>query len=166
MMPDWEGPASPEMNQRLRARMEQLLGEYERVRDNASAVQEKLRSARGEAQSKDGTVKVTVGPRGDLLDLRIEPRAYRRLSPSELAAEILDLAGRATRDAQGQVEEVMAPFLPEGVTYADAVSGQASPASWVPRGPLSPDTLDDWLARIGKPPSRDPDNDRGLPGPG
>lgn len=150
MMPDWRQPATPEINSRLRYQIDQLLGEYERVRDNLSAVQEKLRTTCGESQSKDGSVRVTVGLRGNLQDLRIEPRAYRRLSPSELAAEILDLVGRATQDAQGQIEDVMAPFLPAGVSYADAMSGRADPASWVPHGPMTPETFEDWLGRIGK----------------
>src|SRR6266851_8367447 len=134
-MPDPGAPATPSANAALRARFEELLGEYDRVRANFAAMQQRLREARGEAKAQDGSVRVTVGPNGNLLSLTIEPRAYRRLSPSELAAEILELSGRAGRDVRGQLEEVMAPFLPKDVSYADVLEGRVDPAGWAPGQP-------------------------------
>ncbi|MDQ2874910.1 MAG: YbaB/EbfC family nucleoid-associated protein, partial [Actinomycetota bacterium] len=143
-------PATPEGNAALRLRLEELLGTYADVRKNLGALQQRVREAQGEARSKDGSVRVRVGPQGNLLELVLEPRAYRRLSPSELAAEILELARQATREVQGQMEQVMAPFLPKDVAYADVLTGQADPASWAPKEPLTSETFDTWWAGIGQ----------------
>jgi DNA-binding protein YbaB len=153
-MPERSAPATPEMNAALRGRLAELLGEYDRVRVNFAAMQQRLRDVRGEAHSRDGSVRLNVGPQGNLLSLHIEPRAYRRLSPSELAAEILELSGRACGDARSQMEEVLAPFLPKGVSYADVMAGQADPAGWAPRQPLTDDTFDAWWSGIGQPPAK------------
>ena len=126
------GPATPEINAALRARLEVLLGEYERVKGEAAAMQQRLREAEGTAQSKDGAVRLTVGPRGDLRTLQIDPRAYRRLSPSELAGEILELSGQAARAVQAELEQVMAPFLPAGLTYRQVADGEVDPGGWRP----------------------------------
>lgn len=130
--------------------MEQLLTEYDRMRGNLAAMQQRLATALGEAKSHDGSVRLTVGPRGDLRTLEIEPRAYRQHSPSELAEEILALTKQATNDVQRQLEEVMAPFLPTGISYADVAAGKADPAAWALRRPLTSETFDEWWSGIGK----------------
>lgn len=130
--------------------MEQLLGEFDQVRRDFGALRRTLESARGEARSADGYVRVIVGSRGDLRDLQLDPRAYRRFSPTELAAEILELSGKAVSDVQRQLERVMAPFLPKGVSYAEATSGQVDLASWFPRQPLTADAFGEWWDGIRK----------------
>jgi DNA-binding protein YbaB len=144
------GPATPAVNAALRGRLEQLLGEYDRLRGNLATMQQRLASAQAEAKSDDGSVRVTVGPRGELRGLEIGPRAYRHLSPSELAAEILRLSTKATASVQDQLEEVMAPFLPAGVSYADAASGTADLSAWAPSRPVTNATFDDWIAGFGR----------------
>ncbi|MGH3273659.1 MAG: YbaB/EbfC family nucleoid-associated protein [Streptosporangiaceae bacterium] len=145
-------PATPEGNAALRLRVDELLGTYEKVRRNLDTLQQRMREASGEATSKDGAVSVRVGPQGNLRELRVEPKAYRRLSPSELAAEILELSRQATKDVQGRLERVMAPFLPKDMPYADVVAGQGDIASWMPKQPLTIDTFDEWWAGIGQNP--------------
>lgn len=139
-----DGQATPELNAALRARVEQLLGEYGKVRDNLAAVREKLARTEGTARSADGGLQVTVGPRGELRGLQIDPRTYRRLSPSELAAEILRLSAEAADDAARHLEPVLAPFLPPGVSYQQVIAGQADAQSWAP-----PQDLGDWWSAMG-----------------
>lgn len=143
------GPATPEMITALRARVEQLLGDYDKVRGNLAAMRERLASALGEARTPDGSVRLTVGPRGDLRALEIGPRAYRRLSPSELAEEIMELSRQARDDVQKQLERVVAPFLPDGVSYADVMAGQADPSAWAARQPLTSEAFDAWRSGMG-----------------
>lgn len=138
------GPATSEINAALRARFEVLLDEYERIKDNTSKLQRRLREAEGAAASKDGAVKLTVGPRGELRTLQIDPRAYRRLSPSELAAEIIELSGAAARDVQSQLEQAIAPFLPPDVTYQQVADGEVDPASWRPSQASLQRILESW----------------------
>ena len=143
-IPGWPEPATPERNAALRAQLERLLDEFDQVQADLATMRETLRSATGEARSKDGSVRVTVGPRGELRDLQLDPAAYRRLSPSELAAEIVSLTAAAGRDVQARLDEVMAPFLPKGVSYSEAVSGQADLRTWFSRQPLNADFPGEW----------------------
>lgn len=145
--------ASPEGNAVLRARLEQLTTEYERVRSNLTTRQEQVRQVRASAYAPENGVHVTVGPRGNLTELEIEPRAYRRLSPSQLAEEILRLTREAADEAGARVARIMAPFLPKGVAYQDIVEGNAGTEALTPDKPLTDDTFDAWWARIGQDPA-------------
>lgn len=140
--------ASPTTNAALRARLDELLGEYDRLRKNVSDAQQRMKSMRGTASSSDGTLKVTVDSRGKLTGLDIEPRAYRRYSPSQLAEEILRLTNEATEQVTEAMAEAMAPFLPRGVSYTDLMSGAADPSTLSPGAPLTNENFDAWRARF------------------
>jgi DNA-binding protein YbaB len=140
--------ASPAVNAALRARLEELLGDYEQLRRGVQAAQERLRTMRGTAATTDGTIKVTVDFRCRLSALELDPRAYRRYPPSQLAAEIMRLAGVACEQVTGDMAEVMSPFLPAGVSYADLMSGAADPSTVTPSVPLTNETYDEWRARF------------------
>lgn len=141
-------PATPEGNARLRVQLEDLLGEYDRMRDNMTTLREQLASVRGEAKTKDSLVRVTVGSRGELRALHIDPRAYRKYSPSQLAEEILELAGNAKQEVTETLESVMAPILPKGVSYSDAVTGNVNLSQWPQDRPLTADALREWWEGI------------------
>jgi len=150
-LPSWltAGPATPEMISAMRARMEQLLGEYDKVRANLAAMRSRIRAAEGSARSKDGGITLTVGPQGALRALAIEPRAYRNLSPTELAEEIVRLSAQATADVRRQLQAVMAPFLPTGVTYEQVADGSLDPGPWAPERPLTAENFDQWWRTFG-----------------
>jgi hypothetical protein len=57
-------------------------------------------------------VKVVVGPRGQLVDLEIDPRVFRRPDAAELRAKILGASQEAVRKVGEQVQEIMAEQLP------------------------------------------------------
>jgi DNA-binding protein YbaB len=140
--------ASPAANAALRARLEELLGDYEQLRRGVAAARERMRTMRGTAASTDRTIAVTVDSRGRLTGLELDPRAYRRFSPSQLAAEIMRLATQACDQVTGEMTEVMSPFLPDGISYADLLSGAADPSAVTPDAPLTNDTYDTWRARF------------------
>lgn len=98
---------------------------------------------------------VTVGPRGNLVALTIEPRAYRQFSPSALATEITALVKKATDQVAEKLAAVMAPFLPDGVRYADVLSGQASAAAWESAARQGSARLKDWWSLVAQPPDGD-----------
>ena len=139
---------SPRANAALRARMEQLLGEYEQLKRNISDTQERMRAMSGSAATTDSTVRVRVDAQGRPSGLDIDPKAYRRYSPSQLAAEILRLYRAAGHDVASRIGEVMAPFLPEGVSYEQLASGEADPSTWMAPQPLTDETFDAWRARF------------------
>jgi DNA-binding protein YbaB len=100
-------------NRQLRARAEELMGEFNRLRTGMGELQQKLRQITATAKSDDGYVKATVGPRGQLIRLELDPRIYRRPDSKQLAATITQTINRATADAMAQVSEACKPYLPE-----------------------------------------------------
>jgi DNA-binding protein YbaB len=140
--------ASASANAAMRARLDELLGEYERLRKNLTAAQQRMRVVTGSAESSDHSVKVTVNSRGVLTGLELAPTAYRRYSPTLLAELILKLIKEANDQATDQMAIVMAPFLPDDVNYADLVSGKADMSALGASRPLSNETFDQWRARF------------------
>jgi hypothetical protein len=43
----------------------------------------------------------------------------------------------------------MAPFLPAGISYADAAAGNADLTAWVPPRPFNSENIGEWLAGFG-----------------
>jgi DNA-binding protein YbaB len=141
-------PGLGETNAVLKARFEQLASTYERLRSRLADAQERMRAVQGEAADSAAGVRVTVGSRGQLVDLQIEPRAYRRLSPSELAEAIKTLTREAGENAAEEMQRIVGPLLPAGVRYADLAAGRADPTAWTGTGPVTDATFDDWWARF------------------
>ncbi|MCP2241354.1 YbaB/EbfC DNA-binding family protein [Lentzea aerocolonigenes] len=77
-------------------------------RKNAE-VQENLAGVSGTASSKDGAVKVTVGPNGGLMNLQLGHRAVELGAP-RLTALILETARQAQKNAATQVIEAFRPI--------------------------------------------------------
>lgn len=95
-----------------RARVDELLAEYRRSREQLAAAHQRLAQITASASSADGSVTATVGARGTLTGLDITDEAYRRYQPSELAEQILRATAAATTAALTDASEVLAPALP------------------------------------------------------
>jgi DNA-binding protein YbaB len=141
-----ETPAST--NAALRARLDELLGQYDRLRKNLTAAQHRMRTMSGTAESPDHSVKVSVDSRGTLTGLELTPTAYRRYSPTLLAELILKLVKEASADVTSEMASVMAAFLPRDVSYADLVSGQTDLSAVGTSTLLTNETFDQWRARF------------------
>lgn len=100
-------------NASLRGRAEELLGELNRLRGGLSDLQGKLREVRATATSDDGLVTATVGPRGQLISVELDPRLYRRPDSKQLAATISKTVQAAQAKAQEQVRALCRPFIPD-----------------------------------------------------
>jgi len=64
------------------------------------------------AWSRDGWVTVSVGPRGELRTLALDPRVYRDHDAEALARSIVDTTAEAARLVRRRVLDEMAPLLP------------------------------------------------------
>ncbi|MEU4575201.1 YbaB/EbfC family nucleoid-associated protein [Nonomuraea sp. ATR24] len=93
--------------------LEQLVQEVNQQTEQLGRMRERARELSATATSKDGLVTVTVGPRGEVRSIEFDPRVYRRLSPSELSAVLVEQIGRATTQVSGEMKELMAPFVPD-----------------------------------------------------
>lgn len=67
-----------------------LTAEFERVSKVGEALYENLEKARVTMDSSDGLVTATVGGRGEVIDLELDPRIYQSPNAEALAKTIVD----------------------------------------------------------------------------
>jgi DNA-binding protein YbaB len=104
--------ADRDANHALRARFDDVYGQYHRLRSGMDDMQRRLAELRVSADSDDGLIRATVGPRGQLLDLRLDRRIYRDMDAGELGRKIVATVERATAQTSEQVEQLVADYLP------------------------------------------------------
>lgn len=92
--------------------------DYRQIADEVTEIQRKMADIRATAESADGLVHATVGARGELLRLLLDPRIYRDPDTEALAATIVETVRRAERQAQGEVFPLVRRFLPANATPA------------------------------------------------
>lgn len=97
----------------LQAQAEELMAQFQKLRSGASELQERLQAVQVKATSTDKYVTVTVGPRGQLISLELDPRIYRNPNSAALAASITETIQRATAEAADKVAELCKPYMPE-----------------------------------------------------
>jgi DNA-binding protein YbaB len=103
--------ADRDANHALRARFDEVYGQYQRLRSGLDDIQRRLADVRVSAESADGLVRATVGSRGQLTDLQLDRRAYR-LAPDDLSRTIVDTVQQAAVRTTREVETLMAAYLP------------------------------------------------------
>lgn len=106
--------ADREVNRALRARFDEVYGQYERLRSGLDELQQRLARLEVTATSADGQVSATVGPRGQLVKLVLDPRVYREPNADALAAKITSTVQKATAQATSAVQELVGGYLPAG----------------------------------------------------
>jgi DNA-binding protein YbaB len=90
-----------------------MIDDLHKARNNIAASQQKIMKIKGEAWSPDRLVKAVVGPRGQLIDLEIDPRVFRNPNSKALANTILATVRAAVDDAQRQSREVRDELIPK-----------------------------------------------------
>ena len=94
-------------NRALRARFDDVLGQYRQLRSGLDDLQRELAELRISATSRDGMVTATVDARGRLVDLKL----HRAPSPT-VDKTILKTVQAAASRAADRVQELMAATLP------------------------------------------------------
>lgn len=151
-------PAKSEANRALLARVEELLGTYQRLRTGVADARARASKLTGTAASPDGGVRVTVDQRGVLIGLEIDARTYRKSSPTELSETVLELNAEAVAKVRRELAQLMRPLLPRGVRVEDIVDGTAD-LSTLPGRPLTDESFDEWWSGIGRPAADDDSRD-------
>ncbi|HEV2781078.1 MAG TPA: YbaB/EbfC family nucleoid-associated protein [Actinophytocola sp.] len=101
-----------------------------KIRETGARVAAQIRRSgpvTGRATSQDGAITVTVGPGGRLVDLDIGHAALT-MRPEQLAAELVKLAQRATRDANSKLHRSIRGLVDREVTDSLARLGIAPAA--------------------------------------
>jgi DNA-binding protein YbaB len=91
-------------------RIAEAKAELEAVRAGVAKAQAELRQASVTLRSKDRAVEVTVGPQGELTDLKFLDGKYRTMGAVELAADVVETATKARAQISRRVMELFEPF--------------------------------------------------------
>ena len=132
----------------LSAQLEQLASEYARIRTEMQEVQEKVRATTATVKSDNGMLTVTVGPQGDITDLKVNNRDYRKMAPAELANVLTATIARARAAVHEQMRGILTPFMPNGASFDDVRSGKFDWNSALPAEPFSREALNRFAARL------------------
>lgn len=93
-----------------------LMGELDQALHSLPETQERLMSLTASAWSEDGMVKAEVGPRGQLIDLEIDPRVFRQPDSQALRASVLDAVNAAIREVAVQAQAIIFGQVPPEIT--------------------------------------------------
>lgn len=99
-------------NRHLRDRLAEVYGRFNRLRSDVDELQQRLATLRVTVESPNGLVKATVGPRGQLVDLQLDPRGVRTMNSDRLARAILATVQEAAKRSVDQVEALMSEYMP------------------------------------------------------
>lgn len=97
----------------LQARADELMEEFHRLRAGAGDLQRQLKEISVVVTSPDRMVTATVGPRGQLVKLELDPRIYRDPNSRKLAATITETVQEGAKQVADRTIELCRPFLPE-----------------------------------------------------
>lgn len=92
-----------------------VTGMFEEVKQAWAGIndtQKRMLQITGVAWSPDRMVKAVVGPRGQLMELEIDPRILRKPDSRALAATIVATTQKAVEDAARQSKEILDEKLP------------------------------------------------------
>ncbi|MFI6761334.1 YbaB/EbfC family nucleoid-associated protein [Micromonospora sp. NPDC050417] len=90
-----------------------IIGDLQRTLDDAAQTRQQVMEITGTAWSDDRMIKAVVGPRGQLVELEIDPRVYRTPNSKALSASILATVRAAVEDANRKTREVMERVMPK-----------------------------------------------------
>ncbi|GGZ00874.1 YbaB/EbfC family nucleoid-associated protein [Streptomyces poonensis] len=93
----------------LERRIAQARAELHAVQEAVTRTESELRAASVTVRSRDRAVEVTVGPQGEMTQLRFLDNKYRNMTATQLAASVLEAAGQGRAE---MAQRVMAAFEP------------------------------------------------------
>lgn len=99
-------------NHALRARFDDVYGQYQRLRSGLDELQTRLAELRVTEHSDDGKVTVTVGARGELITVEVDPSALDNRDATALGRKITTTVHRATAAAAAATQDLVASYLP------------------------------------------------------
>ncbi|MFJ6016292.1 YbaB/EbfC family nucleoid-associated protein [Streptomyces sp. NPDC092952] len=102
----------------LGSTLQEQFGEMQQqVREHAerlAAVQRELAARTSTVRSKDRSVSVTVGARGDVREIKFHTEDYRQMDPVRLGKTLVDLIGKAQTESGEAAREAFEPLRGKG----------------------------------------------------
>ncbi len=96
----------------MRAYAEELQHRFQKLTTEGPKLHEQARAVQVTEKSPDGLISATVGSRGELIRLDLDPRIYRQPDSRELADTITETIKAAGVAAKERVIEVFEPLIP------------------------------------------------------
>jgi len=90
-----------------------VIDDLQQTIENAAQTRQQIMEITGTAWSEDRLIKAVVGPRGQLIELEIDPRVYRTPNSKALAASIMSTVRAAVEDANKQTKEIVEKVMPK-----------------------------------------------------
>jgi DNA-binding protein YbaB len=90
-----------------------VIDDLQQTIENAAQTRQQIMEITGTAWSEDRMIKAVVGPRGQLIELEIDPRVYRNPNSKALAASIMSTVRAAVEDANKQTKEIVDKVMPK-----------------------------------------------------
>lgn len=106
--------ADRDANRALRARFDDVYGQYQRLRSGLDELQTKLAELRVTERSEDGQVTAIVGARGELISVDLAPSVFHDRDAKALSRKITNTVLRASAAAVTATRELVAGYLPPG----------------------------------------------------
>ncbi|MFC4508300.1 MULTISPECIES: YbaB/EbfC family nucleoid-associated protein [Streptomyces] len=103
----------------MEQRIAKAMAELEAVQEGVAKAEAELRQASVTARSRDRAVEVAVGAQGELTGLVFLDGKYRTMAAAELAASVLEAAGRARTQMSRRVMRTLQPFTESSIAIPE-----------------------------------------------
>ncbi|MEU1399550.1 YbaB/EbfC family nucleoid-associated protein [Micromonospora zamorensis] len=99
-------------NRELRARFDDVYGQYQQLRSGLDTLQTRLAELRVTRRSADGQVTATVGARGEVIEVELTPAVYRERDAGALGRKITETIRAAATAAADATRDLVAEAVP------------------------------------------------------
>lgn len=106
--------ADRDANHALRARFDEVYGQYQRLRSGLDELQHRLAELRVTERSDDGQVTAVVGARGELISVDVSAAVFHDRDAKALSRKITTTVLRASAAALAATRELVSGYLPPG----------------------------------------------------
>ncbi|MEV5541679.1 YbaB/EbfC family nucleoid-associated protein [Saccharopolyspora shandongensis] len=123
------------MSYSFQDKLEQILAEYQRNRENLDSVQARMAEASSTATAPRNIVSATVDIHGQVTAVAFPTNAYKNMAPAELANAVRDTVRKAQQMAREEMVGLMEPMMPEGMSMGGAEPGKIDIDRLFPKNP-------------------------------
>ena len=96
----------------LRAMAQEVSNKLESLKGNIGDMRQEMNEAKATAKSPDGHITATVGPRGQLVKLELDPRIFRHPDSVKLAAAITETIQKAAVEVGKKIDDITERYAP------------------------------------------------------
>ncbi|OOC05378.1 hypothetical protein B0293_18240 [Amycolatopsis azurea DSM 43854] len=122
-------------NAAMKDQVDTLLEQFERQTAQLRDAQEAASQTSATVVSQDGLVRATIDATGTLAKLEIQPNAFERTNPAQLANTVLTLVRQGSLQVKQQVADLMAPITEGLPDLSDLIEGAPSLQGLMPSIP-------------------------------